>query len=1098
VTVTATTDVGINDGVGFKSTDVGRLIRIENIPADWSTGVTYAKDKTVTGSDDNIYNSVAGANVGHDPTTDDGSHWEVTTNTLQWVWLIITAVPNHLQVTATIQKPANGSTDETVYAPTVPTKNWRLGLYSNSTGWPTAGVYHEGRLWLVSSAFGNRVDGSVSNDHFNFSPTDINGSVAASNAVSAVANAKDVNYFFWLISTEDGLILGSQAGEWRIRASSLDDPISPTSIQMRRVSNWGCANTEPVQASLNVFVQRQRRKLLAHKQLSDQKYAAENLSHLADHLISDGVEQIVWQQEPSLTLWSLLTGGNISGMVFQKDFDKSNDSFNAFFGVEFGDGRTVESISAGPTYDGLSTTTYVVSNQTDSAQPDYNIRWVQCMMPAFDSSSADWEAYLTDGGANPSYMQRMSVANGDSFDGIRIFGLWNLNGRTITPVVGGLDLGDRAVTNGYCDVAFLSDPDRRFTLAFFIALSDGTDYGVFEAQTGYVVRTGGADPSVAGNKMLAYVGDDDVVVGSDDGMFHIDPTNNRCIAIQQGSGTNNGARVFNASTGVELVQAAPATTFPVLTGGAWDEKIVYPYGTYVIYSGTLYQKISNGAEDDTYLEPDTNPHRWHSIGATPVQPDWTICNLSFLHSNGYMYAQLTNELFDTLYKINATTLVVSKVVGCHDPYGSTNRSGIHYDGEITLSKAWTGYAEITGAGKTCLVYCGLWAATHWNEVVCVNADSLEFYVSSYAGDLHQTALLDEPAGTVCSAKTTDNTIFLAGKPYAFSVGGDQTVGLYRAHMRKTYLSVSSIKKVLPADIDATWTAWTSVYGPIYDKSDGNIIMLYSNSTVGQGFRVYVVKHNASTGAIVWSTYWTGQGEYNVTDQSAAVMDVNGKLVLLSSETAVHQIEIVDTTTGAHTTQAINGNISKTNFPKYWDPTTSSITFFGSYSPVGSGPAVMCIGDYLPAHSDTLSDQWARFYTGLQLSPVTTTTTYSVPISIGATYTSQGQLLRPDFGPDAGAQNGPAFGKLRRLHKWACSFWKSRGVSIGTDLDGKLYPIVWRTPGKSVISAPTLYSGIISDTIQSDDGFDAQIAWEVTRPYPVTILAMGGYISSADK
>jgi hypothetical protein len=108
------------------------------------------------------------------------------------------------------------------------------------------------------------------------------------------------------------------------------------------------------------------------------------------------------------------------------------------------------------------------------------------------------------------------------------------------------------------------------------------------------------------------------------------------------------------------------------------------------------------------------------------------------------------------------------------------------------------------------------------------------------------------------------------------------------------------------------------------------------------------------------------------------------------------------------------------------------------------------------------------------------------------------LLRPDFGPDAGAQNGPAFGKLRRLHKWACSFWKSRGVSIGTDLDGKLYPIVWRTPGKSVISAPTLYSGIISDTIQSDDGFDAQIAWEVTRPYPVTILAMGGYISSADK
>jgi hypothetical protein len=106
-------------------------------------------------------------------------------------------------------------------------------------------------------------------------------------------------------------------------------------------------------------------------------------------------------------------------------------------------------------------------------------------------------------------------------------------------------------------------------------------------------------------------------------------------------------------------------------------------------------------------------------------------------------------------------------------------------------------------------------------------------------------------------------------------------------------------------------------------------------------------------------------------------------------------------------------------------------------------------------------------------------------------------LRPDFGVDAGAQNGPAFGKLRRIHKDAIALFRSRGVDLGTDFT-KMYPIALRTPGKTVIPAPTLYSGIISDTIHCDYEFDAQMAWEATRPYPVIVLALGGYIASADK
>ena len=216
----------------------------------------------------------------------------------------------------------------------------------------------------------------------------------------------------------------------------------------------------------------------------------------------------------------------------------------------------------------------------------------------------------------------------------------------------------------------------------------------------------------------------------------------------------------------------------------------------------------------------------------------------------------------------------------------------------------------------------------------------------------------------------------------------------------------------------------------------------------------------------------------------------------ASSSPDHNAYIVDTTTGALTVQPINtGFIFST--PQIFDPNSGSVTFFGAFTyNVVWTPAMTFIGAYLPAHGNTLGNQWGRLYLGVA-GTSKVITEYEVPLSIGTAFTSKGQLLRPDFGPDAGSRNGPAFGKLRRIHKWAMSFWRSRGVSIGTDF-AKLHPVIMRSPGKTPISSPTLYSGIISDTLENDDSFDAQIAWQITRPYPATVLAAGGYIESSDK
>lgn len=123
--------------------------------------------------------------------------------------------------------------------------------------------------------------------------------------------------------------------------------------------------------------------------------------------------------------------------------------------------------------------------------------------------------------------------------------------------------------------------------------------------------------------------------------------------------------------------------------------------------------------------------------------------------------------------------------------------------------------------------------------------------------------------------------------------------------------------------------------------------------------------------------------------------------------------------------------------------------------------------------------------------------YTAPVLIGLNYCSQGQLLRPDHGPDAGAANGPAFGKLRRVHNYTASLYRTRSISFGIDFDKlRLQPL--RTPGGTAMAAPSLYTGIIDGGIESKYDFENQIAWEICRPYPATILAIGGYGATSDK
>ena len=160
-------------------------------------------------------------------------------------------------ITVSIQGPNLPNTNP-IYA-------WRLGVYCDATGWPTCGAYHEGRLWLAGPV-PNRFDASTADDPFNFAPTAYDGTVADSNAVSETLNAEDSEFINSMASTTNGIMMYTRAGEWLVSASRLDDPITPTSVQARKVSAWGSFNQETIKLpTAQAVIHGLQHKILEHK-----------------------------------------------------------------------------------------------------------------------------------------------------------------------------------------------------------------------------------------------------------------------------------------------------------------------------------------------------------------------------------------------------------------------------------------------------------------------------------------------------------------------------------------------------------------------------------------------------------------------------------------------------------------------------------------------------------------------------------------------------------------------------------------------------------------------------------------------------------------
>ncbi len=461
----------VNGPDGFTSGDIGRCIRLKSEPLRWAAGTTYDTGDPVT-YNNLYYTSVGDDNTGNQP--DLGiDNWLPTTSltVAKWTWGKIIAINTDSAPLTDARMTVELFGDNLLYeaiTTEAEIRTFRFGLYGGGAGhgWPTCGIFHEGRLWLAG-AVENRIDGSNSNEFFNFAPTLPDGTVADNNSISAVFNSKSVNQIFWLESIDQGIVCGTLNGEWLVRASQLNDPLTPTSIQAKRVTKYGCANVEPVETGLSlVFVQKFQRKLMEFlPDVYSGKFSAPNLAETSKHLTASGVVELAYQEEPIPTVWARKDDGTLCGISYRRtsSFTSEAPAISAWHKVAVGNSLAVESICVLPALEG--TTEVLAAVVYDSVAQYRNV--VQ-LTPMLEEDADIYASWFLDN-ACKGYNSLVTTSAGVS--GLRVYGLWHLNGQNADVFIGGLDCGTVAVSNGNAFVPFANDADGLCTLAYLQALS---------------------------------------------------------------------------------------------------------------------------------------------------------------------------------------------------------------------------------------------------------------------------------------------------------------------------------------------------------------------------------------------------------------------------------------------------------------------------------------------------------------------------------------------------------------------------------------------------------------------------------------------------
>ena len=270
-TLTASSTVGVNDGVGFLTTDVGRYIRLKG----------------------------GGSSV--------------------WGYMLITGYTSATQVTVTIINSVGTTTAATT---------WRMGLLSDTTGYSDAGTFSGDRLILGGCPYReSRWDASYVGDYLNFAETEVDGTVTDSHAFSYTLTSEESQAIRWMKSLANGIAIGTFEGEWLARPSINEEAMTPTNRDAKQSSSYGSERVDAVKVGSAVLaIQKYGRRVREITySFSDNRLSAVDATILAEHIskgatvTESGFIELAYQDERVPIVWAPRRDGTLAGMTYSQD-----------------------------------------------------------------------------------------------------------------------------------------------------------------------------------------------------------------------------------------------------------------------------------------------------------------------------------------------------------------------------------------------------------------------------------------------------------------------------------------------------------------------------------------------------------------------------------------------------------------------------------------------------------------------------------------------------------------------------------------------------------------------------------------------------------
>ena len=307
---------------------------------------------------------------------------------------------------------------------------------------------------------------SKSADYLNFTV----GTLADDALIYTIA-ANQVNAIRFLSATRI-LVLGTSGGEYVLTTTN-DGPVTPTTTQIRKYSNYGSAPVQPVQvADVTLFLQRGNKKVREFRYVGEvdtSGYQAPDMTILAEHITEGGITEFAYQQEPDSVIWAVRADGTLLGMTYRRD-EQVVAWHKHVIGGEFSGGQAVvESIATLPNDDAEDELYMVVKRTIDGQTKRYIER-----LNVFEFGDQTTSAYFVDSGLSYSGGAITSLS-----------GLWHLPGETVSVLANGASHPDRTVSNGAISLAFSATSasigygytSEMRTLRLEAGSSDGTSQG---------------------------------------------------------------------------------------------------------------------------------------------------------------------------------------------------------------------------------------------------------------------------------------------------------------------------------------------------------------------------------------------------------------------------------------------------------------------------------------------------------------------------------------------------------------------------------------------------------------------------------------------